>query len=86
MILIMSFTYTIIYYAAYGLTSSLTSLTLDVYTRSYYLGFINDLYPCFISPMIVLFEAPVITRKLNKSFSNSMINMYEKFGLKNELK
>ena len=85
LILIMAFIMTIIHYAAYGLTSSLTLHNLDAYTRSYYLGFMNDLYPCFISPMIVLFEAPVITRKIKKSFSNSMNNMYEKFELKNNL-
>ena len=85
LILIMAFIMTIIHYAAYGLTSSLTLHNLDAYTRSYYLGFMNDLYPCFISPMIVLFEAPVITRKIKKSFSNSMNNMNEKFELKNNL-
>ena len=82
LILIMAFINTIIYYAAYGLTSQ----TLDLYTRTYYLGFFVDLYPCFISPMIVLFKAPVIRRKINKSFSISLSNMYEKFGLKNTLK
>ena len=70
LILFMAFIMTIIYYAAYGYYANLTSQTLDVYTRSYYLGFVNDLYPCFISPMIVLFEAPVIRRKINKFFSN----------------
>ena len=69
-----AFIYTIMYYAAYGYYASLTSQTLDVYTRSYYLGFVNDLYPCFISPMIVLFEAPVIRRKINKFFSNIVKN------------
>ena len=82
LILIMGFINTIVYYAAYGLTSQ----TLDLYTRSYYLAFFVDLYPCFISPMIVLFKAPVIRRKINKSFSNSLSKMYEKFGLKNNLK
>ena len=82
LILIMGFINTIVYYAAYGMTSQ----TLDLYTRSYYLAFFVDLYPCFISPMIVLFKAPVIRRKINKSFSTSLSNMYEKFGLKNNLK
>ena len=83
LILIMAFLNTIIYYAAYGLTSSLTSETHDVYTRSCCLGFVTDLYPCFISPMIVLFEAPVIRRKINKSFSISKSYLYKKFGLNN---
>ena len=74
-ILIMASINTIMYYAAYGLTSQ----TLDIYTRSCYLSFFLNLYPCFISPMIVLFKAPVIRRKINKSLSN----MCEKFGLKN---
>ena len=67
--LVMAFFAILMYYTAYGLTSSLTSEKLDVYTRSYYLGFVNDLFPCLISPVIVVFEAPVIRRKIIKSFS-----------------
>ena len=66
-----------LYYTAYGLNSSLTSENLDVYTRSYYLGFVNDLFPCLISPVIVVFEAPVIRRKINKSFSMARSNFHE---------
>ena len=69
LIIIMVFCNTFIYYASYGLTSSMTSLKLDVNTRSYFLTFTNDLYPCFISPLVVVFEAPVIRRKINKTFS-----------------
>ena len=65
LILTMAFLSSIIYFVLYGMTSQ----NFDIYTRSYYLGFLNDLFPCFISPMIVVFEAPVIRRKINKSFS-----------------
>ena len=63
-ILIISFFVSIIYFVLYGMMQN-----VDVYTRSYYLGFINDFFPCFISPIIVVFEAPVIRRKINNSFS-----------------
>lgn len=43
---------------------TVTSHKQDVYTRSYILGFWIDLFPCFISPLIVVFEAPVIRRKI----------------------
>ena len=66
--LVMAFFAIPMYYAAYGLTSS-SSQNLDVYTRSYYLGFLNDLFPCLISPLIVVFEATVIRRKIIKSFT-----------------
>ena len=60
----------IIYYVLYGMTLQ----NVDVYTRSYYLGFVNDLFPCFISPIIVVFEAPVIRRKLRNVRKNSTPN------------
>ena len=65
------------YYTAYGLTSSMTSEKLDVYTRSYYLGFVNDLFPCLISPVLVVFEAPVIRRKINNSFTMARSKFHE---------
>ena len=65
------------YYTAYGLTSSMTSEKLDVYTRSYYLGFVNDLFPCLISPVLVVFEAPVIRRKISNSFTIARSKFHE---------
>ena len=64
LVLTMVFLSSIIYCVMYGMTSQ----NFDVYTRSYYLGFLNDLFPCFISPMIVVFEAPVIRRKIDNLF------------------
>ena len=64
MILLLTILASIIYAVLYGMTSQ----NFDVYTRSYYLGFVNDLFPCFISPMKVVFEAPVIRRQINNFF------------------
>ena len=61
LILIMAFLATFINMVLFGMSSQ----NFDVYTRSYYLGLVNDLLPCLISPMIVVFEAPVIRRKIN---------------------
>ena len=71
LILVMTLLATLVYFASYG-------LHLDVYTRTYYLGFVNDLFPCFLSPIIVVFEAPVIRRKINKSFLMYKSHFYEK--------
>ena len=57
-ILILGFFNTFIHYF------TITSQKHDVYTRSYVLGFWLDLFPCFMSPLIVIFEAPVIRRKI----------------------
>ena len=55
---------------------TITSQKHDVYTRSYILGFWLDLFPCFMSPMIVIFEAPVIRRKI--PFIQRLIKKKEK--------
>ena len=47
-----------------------------MYTRSYIVGFWLDLLPCFISPLIVVFEAPVIRRKI--PFIQRLIKRKEK--------
>ena len=65
MVMMMSSITTLIYYAAYGWSMS---LKLDAYTRSWILAFSEVFYPCFLSPLIVVFEAPVIRRKINKTF------------------
>ena len=70
LILIFFLLLNIIYYVLYGMTLQ----NVDVYTRSYYLGFVNDLFPCFISPIIVVFEAPAIRRKLRNVRKNSTPN------------
>ena len=54
----------------------ITSQKQDVYTRSYIVGFWLDLLPCFISPLIVVFEAPVIRRKI--PFIQRLIKRKEK--------
>ena len=66
-VMMMSSITTLIYYAAYGWSMS---LKLDAYTRSWILAFSDAFYPCFASPLIVVFEAPVIRRKINKTFYN----------------
>ena len=65
---------TLAYSASYG-------MDFDVYTRSFYLAFVNNLFPCFISPMIVVLEAPVIRRKINKTFLMYKSHFYDKVRL-----
>ena len=61
LLLVLVLLVTLAYSASYG-------MDLDVYTRSFYLAFVNSLFHPIISPMIVVFEAPVIRRKINKTF------------------
>ena len=71
LLLVITFLVTLAYSASYG-------MNLDVYTRSYYLGFVNDVVPCFITPIVVVFEAPVIRRKIKKTFLVYKSHFYEK--------
>ena len=74
LLLVLVFFSTLAYSVSYG-------LNLDVYTRSFYLALVNDLFPCFISPMVVLFEAPVIRRRINKTFLMYQSHLHEKVRL-----
>ena len=71
LLLVLVLLVTLAYSASYG-------LDLDVYTRSFYLAFVNSLFHPIISPMIVVFEAPVIRRKINKTFLMYKSQFYEK--------
>lgn len=64
-VMMMTIITTLIYYTAYGWGMS---VKLDAYTRSWFLAFSEVFYPCFFGPLIVVFEAPVIRRKINKTF------------------
>lgn len=56
----------VIFYAVtYSITSVLIHIKLDAGTRAYLLALYNDLYPCLLSPLIVLFGAPTVRRQLN---------------------
>ena len=74
LLLVITFLVTLAYSASYG-------MNLDVYTRSYYLGFVNDVVPCFITPIVVVFEAPVIRRKIIQTFLMYRSHFYEKVRL-----
>ena len=39
------------------------SISMDAGTRAYILALYSDMFPCVISPMIVLFGAPSVRRK-----------------------
>ena len=73
-VMMMTFITTLIYYAAYGWGRNSTH-KLDAYTRSWILAFSEVFYPCLMSPLLVVFEAPVIRRKINKIFYKCNTNV-----------
>ena len=70
-ILILVVIYTIIH------TVSYTSYS-DTGTREYFLSLAIDLLSCIIAPGIIVFQAPLITRKIKRTFSTFMHHISSK--------
>ena len=52
----------------------------DSGTREYFLSLAVDLLSCIIAPGIIVFQAPTITRKMNKTFSSFMQHISTKIS------
>ena len=63
--------------ALHSFAYSFTSITTDAGTRAYLLSLFNDLFPCFISPIVVLFGAPTVRRQFNKIKILSFFGSYD---------
>ena len=72
-ILILTGIYSIIHAVSYFSFS-------DSGTREYFLSLAVDLLSCIIAPGIIVFQAPTITRKINKTFSSLMQHISTKIS------
>ena len=72
-ILILTVIYSIIHAVSYFSFS-------DSGTREYFLSLAVDLLSCIIAPGIIVFQAPTITRKINKTFSSFMQHISTKIS------
>ena len=62
---------TVVYATIYPMRS------MDNGTKAYILSIYNDIYPCVINPLAVLFGAPTVRRKINKFSVNFLRSIFK---------
>ena len=60
----------IVYIVIYGTPNS-NMINLDTGTRSYILNVFNDLFPCFIAPGLLIFNAPTIRQTVQQIYGET---------------